>query len=286
MKYLAIIVAVFSLAAYLWSCVPSLSEVVLRPSYDTIATPLDHGFSYERIEVFVAASKEIVTIVAWHVPVAKSKKLVIVVPGIDHNKSYYMPAISPVCGNGYSLLMYDRSGFGESGGIPNLAVSAQELKSLIDWAAERYDDIVLFGVSLGAPIALYAAAHDERVRFVLCEGMPVPESNIRYHTERNVPLFFSRMMSRAALFYARPQIPETFDVMKWARRLTKPIVLLHSPEDDVCPFEDVQKVAGVLKGQKLLVSLEGGHIRMVIEQSKRYQKIFSVCLNWATVASQ
>lgn len=73
----------------------------------------------------------------------------------------------------FTLLRYDRRGWGRSGGSPDVSMDPGDLDSLM--AAVGLDDAHVVGHSQGASVALrFALAHPSRVRSVTLYGAPPP----------------------------------------------------------------------------------------------------------------
>lgn len=73
----------------------------------------------------------------------------------------------------FTLLRYDRRGWGRSGGSPDVSMDPEDLDSLM--AAVGLEDAHVVGHSQGANVALrFALAHPSRVRSVTLYGAPPP----------------------------------------------------------------------------------------------------------------
>jgi pimeloyl-ACP methyl ester carboxylesterase len=108
---------------------------------------------------------------------------------------------------GYSVLLFDYRGFGDSGGAPRQVVSfrrqLEDWHSAIEFACAQPDvdssRIVTWGFSLGAGHALTAAARDERVAAVVAvapmfDGLSSTLAAARWWS----PFTFLRVAARAA----------------------------------------------------------------------------------------
>jgi pimeloyl-ACP methyl ester carboxylesterase len=81
----------------------------------------------------------------------------------------------------FTVLRFDRRGFGLSSGLPDIHRNADDLRALLDEAA--VDRPVLVGMSQGARLALhFASRYPERTRALILEGAPAVEA------ESEIPL--------------------------------------------------------------------------------------------------
>lgn len=94
---------------------------------------------------------------------------------------YWDPAIDLLAPD-FTLLRFDRRGFGLSGGLPDVQRNAADLGALLD--AAGLGSTLLLGMSQGARLALqFARLQPARVRALLLDGAPSTES-----TEPELPL--------------------------------------------------------------------------------------------------
>jgi pimeloyl-ACP methyl ester carboxylesterase len=71
----------------------------------------------------------------------------------------------------YDTLIYDYRGYWRSDGTPLLRAIVDDVGELVAILAKRYDEIRIYGTSLGALIASRAAAEDEKVTAIFLDGI-------------------------------------------------------------------------------------------------------------------
>lgn len=88
-----------------------------------------------------------------------SDKIVIICHGNSGNISYYNDKIEGFKNLGYSVLIFDYAGFGKSPGIPSENQTYIDVSYILSMVLKTYkkEDIILYGFSMGGPIATYAA---------------------------------------------------------------------------------------------------------------------------------
>jgi 3-oxoadipate enol-lactonase len=103
---------------------------------------------------------------------------------------YWDPAIELLAPH-FTVLRFDRRGFGLSGGMPDNQRNAADLHALLDMAGIQR--VVLLGMSQGARLAIqYALLHPARARALVLDGAPSTES-----TEPELPMAEYRALLQA-----------------------------------------------------------------------------------------
>ena len=63
---------------------------------------------------------------------------------------------------------------------------------------------------------------------------------------------------------------ERFETIGKIGRVTVPTLILHSPEDDIVPYEHGRRVYDAARGAKRLVTVRGGHAGAFREDREKY----------------
>jgi pimeloyl-ACP methyl ester carboxylesterase len=93
----------------------------------------------------------------------------------------------------FTVLRFDRRGFGLSGGVPDIHRNVDDLRTVMDAAGVR--QAVLVGMSQGARLALhFALAHPARARALVLDGAP----EIEAESELPLALYRQRLESGGA----------------------------------------------------------------------------------------
>src|SRR5665647_1586575 len=126
----------------------------------------------------------------------------------------------------YSTLIFDYRGYGNSGGAPTEQGTYQDAE-----AAWRYLTgprhipscrIVVFGESLGGSVAAWLAARQKPAALVIASGFTsVPDLGQQLY-----PFLPVRWVARIR-----------YDTRENLRTVEAPVLIAHSPEDDIIPFE-------------------------------------------------
>ena len=170
--------------------------------------------------------------------------------------------------NGYNVLLYDSRQHGESGGkyCTYGYYEKKDVSTAIDYILSRTDiqagGIGIFGTSMGAAIALQAAAIDSRILAVVAEAGFTDLRTIFVDYQRRIaklPWHFLRnfAMSRSqniARFKARDVSP-----LEEVKRLTTPVLFIHGTKDEFIKVEYSKILFKNATGPKDLLLIEGAN---------------------------
>ncbi|HYV65365.1 MAG TPA: alpha/beta hydrolase [Myxococcales bacterium] len=161
---------------------------------------------------------------------------------------------------GWDVLVYDSRAHGESDGT-ECTYGFYEKNDVSRWL-DRYGEgrVVLFGASLGAAVALQAAAIDGRVRGVIAQST---FSDLRTIASERAPFFASKGQVAEAVRQAE-QIgrfsADEVSPLRAAAQIHVPVLLLHGEDDDETRPAHSQRVYEALAGPKKLLLVPGaGH---------------------------
>jgi pimeloyl-ACP methyl ester carboxylesterase len=143
------------------------------------------------------------------------------------------------------LITYDLRGHGEATGVSNLGVGeARDLIAVLD--AIENGPIVLVGYSMGAVIAIEAAAMDsslrERIAGVVAFG-PYNDFHTSLRGRLNVAGYPARPITDLALFALRMMGMRHTTLAPHAARLNCPLLIIHGERDRVVPITQSELLA-------------------------------------------
>ncbi len=143
-----------------------------RAPIDT--TPTQYNLPYETISF---AARDGVQLSGWWIRgTSRADRVVILVHGYRANKAMMLDYAAFLAHYGYSTLLFDLRGHGESADAPVTfaAREVNDVRGALDWLAARPQSremqIVAWGQSLGAATVLRAAGEDTRIRAVIAES--------------------------------------------------------------------------------------------------------------------
>jgi len=175
----------------------------------------------------------------------ESEKTVIFCHGITWSRYGMVKYFNWFRRKGWNIIAYDHQAHGLSTGrYPTYGLKEKEdLKLVIDWAADHYSDsscIGLFGESMGAATVLLCSSMDSRIRFVVAD-CPYSDFDALLHHQlklNHLPSFFHRAVIAFADLYTRRKAGFHTGAISPEKEIMKtsvPILLVHGKEDDYVP---------------------------------------------------
>lgn len=163
--------ALIVVAAAVWIVAPAVAATTV-PSTDVTSTPTALGLEYESVTVTTTDGVELA---AWYVPGTNGAG-VVVTHGAGSTRSDVLDQAAVLARSGYTLVLIDARGHGDSDGIAmdfgwygdlDIAAGTEYLASRAEVDPDR---IGVVGFSMGGEEAIGAAAADARIRAVVAEG--------------------------------------------------------------------------------------------------------------------
>ena len=265
-----------------------LNALILLPDRYCYQVPTDLGLSAEAVAFPNAQGQPLRGF--WFRPVGQpvsagkpqgEASVVLFCPGTSGNLSSHLYYIELLCRAGCTVLSFDYTGFGQSAGQASLHTLVTDVLCASDFLrqAKHVKRFGVFGISLGANVALQAASQRQEIRAVAVEGLALyseitrgvledgimgpryiatvtyeghPPTPRRHHVlnTRHVHGWVARFLARAGTaffpFAAKdPRVP--------ARLLTDtPVFCIHGLDDPLLPFEATLQVYDALPGTKRL----------------------------------
>ncbi len=187
------------------------------------------------------------TLVGWWVPASADSGAVPAVLFLHGNRSTIsdcVPLLRFFHRQRVSAMVFDYSGFGASGGSPSLGNAIEDAGNaarIFADSARSSPRRVAFGSALGATVLLQAIdSVQPHVTGVVLEGVAasVRESAVR---DGRIPRFIA------------PLVVDIGDNVAAARRVTVPLLAVHSFADSRFPFTDAERVVEAVPGRTSLV---------------------------------
>lgn len=140
---------------------------------------------------------------------------------------YQFQAITPLIKYGFQIFLFDYSGFGFSEGKATRKNVIIDANSALDYVKSRPDinntKLIIYGQSLGGHLSAVVAEQ----RQADIDGL-VMEGAFSSHKD---------IAAKFAGFIGRMFVSEKYCAFKSIRNFTKPVLIIHSTEDQVIPFE-------------------------------------------------
>lgn len=224
-----------------------------HPRKGQTATPADAGLAFESVEL---AAEDGVRVTAWWIPRPGTDRVLLFLHGNAGNLSGRVERVHELQALGASVLALDYRGYGLSDGRPSPVGLVLDARAAWDHLVEvrgvAPHEIVVFGSSLGAAVALELAGATRPARVVL----EAPFLSIRDMAREMVP------------FLPRFLVPDWHDNRAAIRRVTTDVTIFHGTADEVVPFEHGRALAR--EGQRVTFHRvpDAGHIVLAEEVSR------------------
>lgn len=208
-------------------------------------TPSAHGAPYEDLTIETSDGERLN---AWWVPAESPRGAVLLLHGNAGNISHRIDYALMFRRLGYSTLLLDYRGYGRSTGTPTEQGTYTDAESAWRWLTitqrlpER--DIVVFGESLGGGVASWLAARHQVRALILASTFT---SAVDLGAEL-YPFLPVRLVSRFR-----------YDTLARLRDVRAPVLVVHSPQDDIIPFSHGRRLFEAAREPKAMLELAGGH---------------------------
>lgn len=246
---------------------------LLYPSRTTLARAIPQGCveqTFEGVDVELRGWRCAATV--------PRRGTIIYLHGIADNRGSAIGVVDRFVRRGFDVIAYDSRAHGASTGkfCTYGVLEKQDLRRVMDQAGVT--DAVLIGHSLGAAVALQAAAAEPRVRAVVAAST---FADLRSIAIERAPSFFSNRAIAAA--FSRTEHDGGFSIdaaspLLAAARVFVPVLVIHGLSDTNTRSIHSQRVFDALPGPKRLMMVPGaGHNDVLSPQ------VWSEIENWIDV---
>lgn len=228
------------------------------PERELSATPANWGLEYEEVWF---DTQDGVRLHGWYIPYTGSKRALLFFHGNGGNISHRGDSIAIFHRLGLNVFIFDYRGYGRSQGTASERGLSRDAAAAWRYLTETKGfsgaDIVIFGRSLGGAVAAALAAD------VRPEGL-ILESTLS--SARDFANLAFPVLSRLVL------LRYDFDTAARMTRVTCPVLVLHSPEDEIMPFQLGEKVYRSANEPKVFVKMRGDHNSGFLQSQPDYEQ--------------
>ncbi len=244
--FIIIAIGFLGFAVYLYF---GQSRLIFFPTKEHAVTPADLDIDYDDVRV---ESEPGLTVHGWYIepkrPPDSAMPVVLFCHGNAGNISHRLQTAAYLMELGSAVLLFDYRGYGLSEGSPGEPGIYRDADAFYDWLVETKgyapQQIVVFGRSLGGTVAVDLAAHRP------CRGLIVESSltSAEDMAQKMFPFFPVRWLLKYKL-----------NSLEKISAVSSPVLVTHSPEDDLIPYEMGRKLYEAASEPKRFVELVGGH---------------------------
>ena len=242
---LIIVVRQFSMVYY-----PNL------PSRELTTDPKDVGLAFENVQI---ATEDNQQLHGWYIPAQKNSDVLLFFHGNAGNISHRLDSIGIFHHLGLAVLIFDYRGYGNSSGKPSEKGTYRDAQAALDYLArERQIDsgrLIYFGRSLGGAVASHLAVkHPPKALILESTFTSAPDM-----ASRLFPIFPLRWLTRFS-----------YSNISNIKAIHCPVLIIHSPEDDIIPYDMGQNLYDSANAPKRFLQIRGGHNDGFIQSGEIY----------------
>jgi len=209
------------------------------------ATPRAAGLDYEDVKLITDDGVELH---GWWVPVAHARGAMVMFHGNAGNISHRIGYLTMFNRLGYASLIVDYRGYGQSSGHPGEEGTYRDAEAAWQYLTEarhvKASDVVIVGESLGGAVATWLAVkHPPRALVLASTFTSVPNLGATIYWWLPV-----RLLARIH-----------YDNLERIAQISAPVLIAHSPDDDIIPFSHAEALYGAAHEPKQFMKLSGGH---------------------------
>ncbi len=278
----------------------AISQSFKNARFPHSSTPADRGIAFREVR-FPAING--LQLYGWWMPAKNLNRssdektpTLILVHGWGRNLERTMPYIEHLYPLGFNLLAFDSRNHGSSDPekVSSMLKFAEDILAAVKFVVQQKgaepEWIGVVGLSVGGAAAIYAAAHDERIRCVVTVGSfahPVEVMAWEFK-KRHIPFYPIGWMVLKYVEYLIQARFDDFAPVNNIGRAKARILLVHGDRDTVVPVQQADRLAGAGDPQKVEKWILPGRGHSDCHEEPGYwdrlQSFFTECL--ATVSDQ
>jgi hypothetical protein len=237
--------------------------------YEDIMIPVNDRFSQTYYYDGKAAKKNHIN--AWHIVFDEKNPTIMYNHGNVGNISMrdYLVRIGQLFH--LNVFLYDYRGFGRSDGVAHANTILEDGQAAYDYLVTKVDpkNIIVWGESLGGCVATYIASKNECRNLLLMSTFSSLEDAIKYQD-------YNKKLTKS-LSYLTRQFLHDYSVKEWIKNVDCPIVIIHSKEDGLIPYECAEILYDSAENKcKKIMEIKGTHSAPKIEVNQ-LKGLFKFC---------
>ena len=241
----------FAIGLYLYF---NQSRYVYFPSTEIASTPGDTGINYEEVSF---KTSDGIKLYGWFIK--GGSKTVLIFHGNGGNISYCLDLAEIFYEMDLSVFLIDYRGYGKSEGIPTENGTYLDADAawqyLINEKRARPEDIIIFGKSLGGPIAAYLASKKNPGKLII-------DSSFTSIKDVGAELY--------PILPVRKFFKFNYSTTEYIKNINCPVLVIHSRNDEYIPFKHGEKIFETAHEPKYFLEISGDHNSSFIQSSETY----------------
>jgi alpha-beta hydrolase superfamily lysophospholipase len=277
---LPVLAVLLVLGAVIWRW---STELIKSPHPDEFSSPAEYGLPFAPV---MFPSGDGLNLHGWFIPApggppfsaededwtGNSKGTIVLCHGRFGSKDPDLKYVPWLREAGYNCFLFDFRGHGRSEG-DYTSFGYHERKDLLAAVellqGKGVDRVGVIGFSLGAVVAIGAAAESEQIRTVVADGafVELKKALARGAEERHVPRWLIRLLGPSIFWLAGRRVGgelQQAEPLRWVDRIApRALFLIHGEEDPYASVEDVRRLYDAAGEPKELWIARGARHRRV-----------------------
>ncbi len=252
-------------------------KLIFRPLPHIIRTPADIGLAYEDVWIPTTSADGSTAekLHSWWLPNPGSRHTLLYCHGNYGNISYNLDRIRILHERGFSILVFDYRGYGQSTqhspqpdseSVPTEKSTFADAETVWQYLTTQRQvkpaEITIFGHSMGSAIAIELASHHPEADRLIVESA---------FTSMEDAVHAKKMYS---LFPIQQLLTEPFDSISKVSSLQLPVLYIHGNRDADVPFHMSQRLyAASTEPKQLWISTGAGHNDIAAVDGEGYKRV-------------
>lgn len=232
--------------------------MIFFPYSQVTETPRDWGMEYEEVTL---RTPEGLRLHGWFIPHPEADKTLLFFHGNAGNIAHRGDSVAIFHRLGLNVFIFDYRGYGNSEGSPDELGVNEDARAawryLIKERGLKQEEIILFGRSLGGAVASRLATEIQPAALIIESTF----SSARAMADEIFPI-----LSRVVFLRFR------FNTEANIKKVHSPLLMLHSPNDEIIPFRQGQKVFKAANEPKNFFEMTGDHNYGFIRSQPAYEQ--------------
>jgi len=233
-------------------------SMIFFPYRELATTPVEWGLEYDDVSL---KAQDGTRLHGWYIPRQGSDQVLLFFHGNAGNISHRGESVAIFHRLGLNVFIFDYRGYGHSQGKPSEAGFYEDARAAWHYLTVTRGideaDIIIFGRSLGAAVAGKLAS-EVQPRALILESA--------FSSARDIAKTIFPILSYITILRFK------FDTADYIRGVTSPLLVVHSPEDEIIPFQLGEKVYQAANQPKRFVAIEGDHNTGFLHSQPAYER--------------
>ena len=230
---------------------------IFFPMKDLTSDPSLVGLEYEDIYFTTSDGRKLN---GWFIPAEGAEYTLILCHGNAGNIGHRLEKLRILHDLDLNVFIFDYRGYGRSEGVPSESGLYKDAEAAYDHVTQKLNVpkgvIILYGESIGSGVVIDLATK-EKVGAIITEEA------------------FTSVKDMARMAY--PFLPSfiystKLDSLSKIKDISYPILIIHSTEDEIVPYDHGQRLYGAAGEPKTFLKLRGGHNTAFLDSRKKYSE--------------